>query len=233
MIQLNLLPDVKIEFIKAKRLQRIVLFITIITSAAAITVFIILYILVDVTQKNHLASISQKIVTESNQISSNSDVNKIISIQERLSNTDGLPSLYSNRINAPVIFDYLNQVIAKGITIDNVTINYQTGALSFGGKADTLLDGNIFNQQLQRATYHLKSSTGSEINLLQGVIMTGLTSNVSVDTTKNSTSSNKIAYSVTAIISPSLFKKDVNPVINVPNQNVTPSTIDQPKIFTQ
>ena len=152
MIQINLLPDVKIKFMKTKRTERVVVFICGIISAISIVAIVVLYLTVDVFQKNHLNSVATQITSESASIKNDADVNKIITIQQQLKS---LPGLYANRNNPYEIFNILQQSTSKGITISTFNINYQTGALTFGGSADNLLDGNVFYNQLLYSTYSL------------------------------------------------------------------------------
>lgn len=52
MIQFNLLPDVKIAYIKAQRQKRIVIFASIVASAAATALFVLLFSYANLVQKN-------------------------------------------------------------------------------------------------------------------------------------------------------------------------------------
>ena len=54
MIQFNLLPDVKQEYLKAKRTKQLVVLVSIIASATALTVLLLLFISVNVVQKKSL-----------------------------------------------------------------------------------------------------------------------------------------------------------------------------------
>ena len=54
MIQLNLLPDVKAQFIKARRTYRLILIVSIIVSLVSLTGLVIYYISVDVVQRHTL-----------------------------------------------------------------------------------------------------------------------------------------------------------------------------------
>ena len=223
MIQLNLLPDVKIKYIKTKRNQRVVVLAASISSAIAIVILIILYLSVDVYSKNNLEKLSASITADSQKIILNKDVNKIITIQNRLNSSDGLPSLYKARINPVLIFDYLRKVSTPGVTIENVSMNYTTGLLSFSGKANSIIDGNVFYNQLLFATY---TPLGSKSNILlfTNPIISGLTAPA-----PDAKPTDKLSYSVTTTIPTSLFTNNMSDSsINVKQQDVTKSTLDQP-----
>jgi len=223
MIQINLLPDVKLKFIKTKRTERIVVFVCAIISAISIVSIIVLYLSVDVFQKNHLNSVANQITSESTTIKNDADVNKIITIQQQLKS---LPALYANRNNPYEIFNILQQSTSKGITISTFNINYQTGALTFGGTTDNLLDGNVFYNQLLYATYSLDK--GAQQPLYGGVTISGLSGLTSSSATNNA----PINYSVKATVPVALFKNGASVVISVPNKDVTQSTLNQPSAST-
>ena len=223
MIQINLLPDIKIKFMKTKRTERIVVFVCGIISAVSIIAIIVLYLTVDVFQKNHLNSVASQIKSESSSIKNDADVNKIITIQQQLKS---LPSLYSNRNNPYEIFNILQQSTSKGITISTFNINYQTGALTFGGSADNLLDGNVFYNQLLYSTYSLEK--GAQQPLFGGVTISGLSGSSSSSTASGAS----INYTVKATVPVALFKTGANVAISVPNKDVTQSTLNQPSAST-
>ncbi len=226
MIQLNLLPELKTKYIKTKRSERAILFVTITTSLIALTILIVTYLAVDVYQKNHLANISDQIKTDSAKITSNADVNKMITIQNRLDSNTALPSLYKDRISPTLIFDYLKKVVTPGITISTITIDYKTGVLGFSGKANSLLEGNVFYNTLLYAKYSPTAASQPTL-LFQGTQMTGL--NAAPADTGNAKTQDKISYSVTTRIPTNLFINNVDPsTISVPQKDVTRSTLDQP-----
>jgi len=70
MTQFNLLPDIKLEYIKSKRTQDLVIFVSIVLIAAFLAIFVLLYIYVSIIQKQHLNSLSNKITSNTQQVSS-------------------------------------------------------------------------------------------------------------------------------------------------------------------
>lgn len=59
MIQFNLLPDVKLAFIKARKLKRLVMVGAASVTSVSLAVVILLFIFVNVAQKKHLSDISK------------------------------------------------------------------------------------------------------------------------------------------------------------------------------
>ena len=79
MIQLNLLPKVKLDFVKAKRTQRLTLLAATLVSALSIGIFVILFI-TTLAQKKHSNNLSEKIKNETTQLKQIQDLNKIITL---------------------------------------------------------------------------------------------------------------------------------------------------------
>ena len=61
MIQFNLLPDVKLEYIKAKRTKRSVMLVSIIATGVALGISIMLFLTVSVLQKQHINNLNNDI----------------------------------------------------------------------------------------------------------------------------------------------------------------------------
>src|SRR5215467_2991209 len=90
MIQFNLLPDVKIQYLKAQRQKHLVVFISTIAIIAAIALFAFLVTFVDVLQKKNLSDLNADIQTNSNQLKSTPDLSKILTVQNQLKALPGL-----------------------------------------------------------------------------------------------------------------------------------------------
>jgi hypothetical protein len=51
MVEFNLLPDVKMEYLRTKRFEHLVITASFIVGAASLAVFVLLFLFVDVAQK--------------------------------------------------------------------------------------------------------------------------------------------------------------------------------------
>lgn len=89
MIQLNLLPDVKLELVKAQRLQRLLTVISLIASLAAIVVVVVLFS-ASQYQKKHITDLNNSIAKKTNQLNSDKQINKILTVQNQLKSLDQL-----------------------------------------------------------------------------------------------------------------------------------------------
>jgi len=84
MIQFNLLPDVKIEYVKAKRTKRIILSGATVVSIAVVVVTALMFSYVHVAQKKHITDLTNDIVSVTADIKSTDNLNNILTVQNQL-----------------------------------------------------------------------------------------------------------------------------------------------------
>ncbi|MBI5357449.1 PilN domain-containing protein [Candidatus Saccharibacteria bacterium] len=146
MIQLNLLPDVKLEYIKARQRKRMVIGTSVIVSGFFITIFILLFIFVRFAQKEHLSNLDEDISKTTQELKSKEDIDKILTIQNQL---NSLPALHDQKTISSRLFDYLTQLTPTQATISEVTLDFSENTLSLEGNADQISTVNKFVDTLK------------------------------------------------------------------------------------
>ena len=106
MIQLNLLPDVKMEYIKAQRTRSLVLSSAIIIALGSIALLVLLLI-VGGLQKKHINDLTKDIKADTIQLQKEQDITKILTVQNQL---QSLTALHEQKPAVANLFGYLNQV---------------------------------------------------------------------------------------------------------------------------
>ncbi|HEX9679126.1 MAG TPA: hypothetical protein VGA08_00710 [Candidatus Saccharimonadales bacterium] len=159
MISLNLLPDIKKEYLQTQRLKRLLMVGSIITSLLFVTVAILLAIFVFGYQRLERSNTQSEIDEALAQLQSKPDLDKIVTIQKQI---EALPSLHDQKPAAQRLFDYLNTLIPKDISLIKVDF-------FFGGTSENALFG-------------AEGEAGAEIN---GSGPDANAVNVFVDTLKN------------------------------------------------
>lgn len=150
MIQFNLLPDVKLEYIKAQRTKHFVVAISVLASAASLGLFIILVLTVNVWQSKTIKDLSGDIKTTSSELKSTKDLNKILTVQSQLGS---LSTLHSQKPASQRLFGYLSQVTPAKATISDITADFTLNTLSITGKAPSLDVVNTFTDALKFTSY--------------------------------------------------------------------------------
>jgi len=158
-VQFNLLPDVKQEFIKARRTKRMVTLIAVAASGAAVFVLLLMIVTVDVVQKKSIHDLNSDISKYSKQLKAVPDLNKVLTVQNQL-NT--LTSLHDQKVVTSRLFGYVAQVTPAQASISKLSVDYTANTMNITGEAPTLDVVNSFTDTLKNTTYTLdKSGKGS------------------------------------------------------------------------
>ena len=154
MIQFNLLPDVKLEYLKTERTKHKIMLISGVTAAAALLILATLFLVVNVLQKQHLSNLNKDIKTYSDKLNSTKDLNKILTIQNQLKS---LPEMHDQKVVASRLFNYMSQLTPNQANIAKFTIDFAASTISFSGGTDSLETVNKFTETLKFTTYTTSS----------------------------------------------------------------------------
>ena len=153
MIQFNLLPDVKIQFIKATRTKRLVIMASILSSLVALFIMISLFLLVNVAQKEHLSNLSASIKTDSKKLQDMQNLSKILTVQNQLVALDGA---HNKKPVTTRLANYLEVITPSNVNISTLSIDFIPTTLSISGRADQLTNIIKFVSTLKFTKYSLK-----------------------------------------------------------------------------
>jgi Tfp pilus assembly protein PilN len=157
MIQLNLLPDVKLEYIKAQKSRRLVSSVAVLVSVLAIAILLIT-LAVDGLQKKHLSDVNHDISSETSKLQSQPNINQILTVQNQL---ESLTALHASKPAASSIFSYLNEVTPTQASITNFTIDFTKQTIEITGTADALSSINTYVDTLKATNYTSDKTTTS------------------------------------------------------------------------
>jgi Tfp pilus assembly protein PilN len=146
MIQLNLMPDVKLQYIRARQRKRMVISVSVIATIFFIVIFIILFTYVRVAQTNHLKNLSTDITAKTNELKGKQDLNKILAIQSQLKS---LPGLHEKKVVSSKLFDYLTKLTPEKATISDVKLDFKENKLIISGNASEVSTVNKFADTLK------------------------------------------------------------------------------------
>lgn len=152
MIQFNLLPDVKLEYVKAKRAKHLVVLVSVVLASLAVGVMMVLFFGVNVVQKRHLNNLSKDITEKSDQLKQEKDIDKILTVQNQLNN---LNKLHDAKPAAERIGDYLEKVTPHDVAISTLSVDFGVNTLKFDGKATSVKSVNQMIDTMKFAEYKL------------------------------------------------------------------------------
>lgn len=137
--EINLVPSVKAEAIRALKMRNLVLFICIIVVSAAAGIVAILGSIVT-GQNITMASQDGKLETMSSKINSFEGLSEYLTIQDQLGN---ISAIQDNRMVLSRVFSFFNTILPTGadkITLSELSINLQDSTMTFTGQADAGVD---------------------------------------------------------------------------------------------
>jgi hypothetical protein len=149
MIQFNLLPDVKIEFMKVRRMKRVVMTISVSVAVVSLILASASYAYL-FRQKQQVTTLTKDISSRIGKIESTDDLVKILTVQNQL---NALPGLYQERPAANRLLGYLSQMTPLEVTISRLSVDYDGYTIEFEGKADSLSSVNKFADVIKLSVY--------------------------------------------------------------------------------
>ena len=220
MIQFNLLPDIKIQYLRARRQKHLVLLASTVTTIASVAVMAVLIVVVFVVQKGSISDLNKDINTASSELKSTKDLTKMLTVQNQLKS---LPSLHQDKAIASRIFGYISQSTPVTASISRLNVDFSLQTMTISGSSDTLETVNTFADTLKFTTYHTKSSTKDEKKSFSSVVLSAF-----------GRDSKGATYTITFKFDPAIFSEADDVTLTVPNKITTRSQTEQPSaLFKQ
>lgn len=217
MIQFNLLPDVKQEYVKARRTKRQVVTLAVVSAGAALGLFVVMFLGVNVWQKHVISDNRKKIQSSIDQLKQTPDLDKILTIQNQL---NSLNSLHDQKPVTSRLFTYLPQVTPNNLTISDFNVDFEKSTISFTGDADNIGTVNKFVDTLKFTNY--KIDDGESKPAFSQVVLGSFGLSAGNDKGKQTT------YQITLKSDPVIFDSTKNVSLVVPKQITTRSETEKP-----
>jgi hypothetical protein len=214
MIQFNLLPDVKKEYIKAKRQKRQIVVMSSLVSITSVVIVFLLFSYVQFAQKKSINDLTKDIEKEVTKTKSVQGLDEVLTIQNQL-NT--IPGLFESKPETSRIVDYIKTVTPRDVFIVQLKVDVISSTMEISGKSSNLTLINTFADTLKFATYNIGAETTNGVPF----------SNIFTDSFRTE---DKTSYTIKLQYDPILLdnNKEINLV--VPNTITTRSVTGQPDI---
>lgn len=182
-VQLNLLPDVKLDYLKAQHTRNLVVGISILVSAVALVIFLIMLTTVGVVQKKQLSDADKSIEQYSKQLQAVPNINKILTVQNQL---QSLVTLHQNKHAVSRLFTYLPEVTPTNVNIGQISVDFSTNSMDISGTAASQQAINTFVDTLKFTTYKVgqeeaKPAFPSVVESSFGIDKTGASYGLSIE----------------------------------------------------
>lgn len=223
MIQFNLLPDVKLEYIKAQRARRLMLAVSIIVTLAAVGLLVLL-LSVQQLQKKHIDDLSDDINASTSELKSKPQIGRILTVQNQL---ESLGGLHAVKPASSRLFQYLNSVTPVEVSISNFSVDFVAHKATITGSAQALSNVNKYVDTLKFTTYidANKNSNKSFSN----VVLTAFGLNQG----QGASGSKPATYTIDFEYDPIIFDITNDVSLQVPKQVSTRSALETPNNLFQ
>ncbi len=215
MIQINLLPDVKLSYIKAQRSKRIVLLSTIIISGTAVGIVLFFASVVYGAQAFQMKSLNNDIKSNTAKVKAIDGLDKILTIQNQLK---ALPGLHNQKPVISRVFVFLPQITPTDVSIADYDLKLEDTSMIFTGTAKDLTSVNKFVDTLKFTKY----TTGTNQDLkpaFNAVVLSSFAPGTDKDA----------SYTITLKYDPALFAPENKTVtLVVPKITSTRSETERP-----
>lgn len=213
MIQFNLLPDIKIQYLKAKRQKHVVMLVSTIVIIGSIGLLILLASTVFVLQRKNINDLSRDIESASQELQSTPDLNKILTVQNQL---NASPQLHDQKPVASRVFGYINQATPNNASIARLLVNFDDSKLTVSGSANSLETINKFVDTLKFTEFTVNGDETKK-RAFSNVVLTNF-----------GRTSDAASYTIDLSFDPAIFGQQQKVNLKVPEIITTRSEVAQP-----
>lgn len=213
MLQFNLLPDIKVAYLKAERTRRLVLSVSVIVSVVALVLLLAL-VSTNFLQKKHLNDLNADIARDSKSLQNQPNLDKILTVQNQL---QSLTDLHNAKPAASRLFDYLTQITPAQADINSMSIDFGQHTVSVTGTADALSTVNKYVDTIKFTTYTTDDDKSNKAQPFSDVVLSSF-----------SLTNGKVSYTITFAYDETIFDITANPKLTVPKLITTRSELEKP-----
>lgn len=225
MIQLNLLPDVKKEFLRAQSARRKTITISILISIIAAGITVALAIYVYGVQSAILYVQTQDIKDKSTKLAAVKDIDKYMTIQNQLAQLSTLHGAKNNFSRLLTFLPQLNPAPPQNISLTNLTVDTDLHTINLKGTVNEYGALTTFKDTLVNATftYQVDGKPQEKTKLFDDV-------KIESATYEKTTTSAAVTFSVIATYNPEVFRQEnVGVEVAVPIKETTGSVVGSPQ----
>jgi len=213
MIQFNLLPDVKVAYIKAKRAKRVVMVVAAISVGVSV-IILALMISAVALQNKHIADLDKQIRNSESTLNNTPDLAKILTIQNQL---NSLPALYAKRPVTSRLYNYIQSTTPKEISITKIDLEFGANSLAITGNADSLETVNRYIDTLKFTKYFTDDAKDTKIDAFTQVVLASFNKDSLTAT-----------YTINFLFDPIIFDSSKVVTLDVPKTITTRSETELP-----
>lgn len=172
MIQINLLPDVKREYLKAQQMKHMVVVISVVITLASLVLLALLFSFVQFGQPRHVKNLQSDIDTSIAKLKDTKDAVKIVTVQGVL---EQIPSLQDQEPTTSRLFNYVTSFTPQGVSYTEVRLDLNENTLTLTGQSTDLEQANVLANNLKSAKFTYKTDNEKQtIDPFKSVVFSSL-----------------------------------------------------------
>ena len=215
MIQINLLPDVKIEYLKSRKMRGLVMSIGILVIVASITVVAFTAAYAYGVQKKQLADLDKSIKQNVASLNKIQDLNKILTVQNQLTSLD---AIHSRKPAMTRLFTFLPQITPQNIQISALSVDYANNTMQIKGSGSSVEAVNKYVDTIKFTTFTTNNDPATSKKAFSSVVLS-----------KISISTSRVDYTIDFNFDPQIFDITLQSVeLTVPKITSTRSDLTVP-----
>lgn len=228
MIQLNLLPDIKKEFINAQKTRAVVMSSSILVTIVAVALAVLMFVYVTFLQQLQITLATNDIKDKEKQLNSVQDLSKYLTIQNQLS---ALPELHASKGVYSRLLSFLpvlNPTAPNNVALTKLQLVALDKQVNFTGSTASFESLNVFVDTLRNAqvSYKDQSSEPQKSKMFETVSVQS--SNIDKLNGKSTVSFTVIAQ----YVEPAFDAHNTEVTASVPNIKTSQSVTESPKLFS-
>ena len=226
MIQFNLLPDIKIEYIRAKRVKRTVITAAFIIIGGSLAVVGILAGTVYGFQKNHINNLGEDIAKIEQEIQSVEQIDRVLTVQNQLTTIDGL---HQDKPVASRLFTYIERLTPTDVSINKIEVDFDLSTIVVSGQSPDLASVNKFVDTLKFTEFSVNDIDESSVTDDTSASVSSLGRAFSgVVLSSFSASASETTYTVELDFDPAIFDSESEALLILQNKISTRSELEKP-----
>ena len=225
MIQLNLLPDLKKEYIKSQKTKGLVVSVSIVTTIVAVGLSVAMLLYINFVQQIQINVIDDDIKNKTAELKNIPNLDKYLTIQNQLA---ALPDLHRNKGYYSRLFDFLtvmNPSPPNSVTISNLEVDVINKTIGFSGTAGSYESMNVFVDTLKNVevSYNQPGATEQTKEKLFTQVLVQSSSLSKVG------DKDRASFTIATTYQENVFMADLTDVkASVPSITTTPSVTEAP-----
>ena len=199
MIQVNLLPDVKREYLHTQQVKHTVIVGSVLASLLMIIITVLIFVYVQVVQPQSQKNIQKDIDSSLRDIKNKSNATKIVTVQGVL---EQIPGLQDKKTITSNLFGYLTAFTPRDISYTEVTVDLVTGTLTLKGTAKSYEQTNVLANNLKSAQFSYSNESSEQtIKPFSAVVFRNL------GKSDQASNSQPVNFELSVTIDPTMFNQ--------------------------